>query len=45
MIDVKASVHPLSHKQEWKEWKKMGGAFSCTQSHRLQMPTLHKDRV
>ena len=42
MIKVKASVHPLSHKQEWKKW---GGGFSCTQSHRLQMPTLRKDRI
>ena len=41
MIKVKASVHPLSHKQEWKKW----GGFSCTQSHRLQMPTLRKDRI
>lgn len=24
MIDIKASVHPLSRKQEWKKW---GGLF------------------
>lgn len=42
MIDIKVSVHPLYRKKEQGKW---GGAFSSTQSQRLQMSTLHKNRV
>lgn len=30
MIDVKASVHPLSHKQEWKKWAGLSPALRAT---------------
>ncbi len=43
MTHIYISVHPVSHRLEWRGW---GGWFLARpSSHRLQMPTLHNDCI
>ena len=40
MTHIYISVHPVSHRLEWRGW---GEFLARPSSHRLQMPTLHND--
>lgn len=42
MTHLYISVHPVSHRLEWRGW---GGGLARPSSHRLQMPTLHNDCI
>lgn len=41
MTHLYISVHPVSHRLEWRGW----GGLARPSSHRLQMPTLHNDCI
>nr|DAN11807.1 MAG TPA: hypothetical protein [Caudoviricetes sp.] len=41
MTNIYISVHPVSHRLEWRGWG--GGLLACPTSHRLQMPSLYND--
>ena len=44
MTHLYISVHPVSHRLEWRGWGG-GGDLARPSSHRLQMPTLHNDCI
>lgn len=39
MTNIKISVHPVSHRLEWRGW----GVLACPTSYRLQMSSLYND--
>lgn len=45
MTHIYISVHPVSHRLEWRGWGGGGWFLARPSSHRLQMPTLHNDCI